>query len=600
HPAAIENCLRKKILIIKDNLVFFKHELYRRTVEEALSPFTRVSLNKKILELFINDFERNKQVERIIHHAKNANEYDLVIRYAPLAAEHAASVGAHAEACRLYFTAIEYYQGQDPETLIRFYESYAYECYLTKQINEAIIYMTKSLHLRKQEKDVESTSSCMRFLSRLWWFNGDHKNAEHFAEQAVEIVDEAPVSIPKAMAACNMFQLKMLLAESAECISWGAIAFELADKLEDRGVLSYALSISGAMQMSDPLSENNGIELLQHSLEIALKDSNQEQVAQAYLFLGSGSVVSRNYSFAERIIDEGLAFCEEKDLDLWTSYILSWKAKLFFEKGNWDEALAIANDLINSEHQASIIKLTAILIVGTIRCRRGEDSGEALLLEAKWAAIATMELRMIIPVISSLLEQEWITGKNILERSECHRLIQMIEQSGNVFETDEFLFWMKRSRNQEISIRKISREDNGTNLQLLESGLQKEDGSSYRQAMILFEGDDDDKRRAVRMVHELGATAVYEKMKLDMRASGIKTIPRGIRRTTRSNPALLTNRELDILHLLNDGLQNKEIASSLFISPKTVDHHISSILFKLDAKSRTKAVQEAVRLEIIK
>ena len=93
---------------------------------------------------------------------------------------------------------------------------------------------------------------------------------------------------------------------------------------------------------------------------------------------------------------------------------------------------------------------------------------------------------------------------------------------------------------------------------------------------------------------------MYEKMKLEMRTSGIKSIPRGIRKATLSNPAFLTSRELDILQLLKQGLQNKEIATKLFISPKTVDHHISSILFKLDVKSRVKAVTEAVRMEIIK
>src|SRR5438128_223915 len=85
----------------------------------------------------------------------------------------------------------------------------------------------------------------------------------------------------------------------------------------------------------------------------------------------------------------------------------------------------------------------------------------------------------------------------------------------------------------------------------------------------------------------------YWNMKGEMRGSGIKSIPRGIRKTTQSNPALLTDRELDVLRLLHEGMQNKEIAGRLFISAKTVDHHISSILFKLEAKSRVKAVQEA-------
>jgi len=47
-------------------------------------------------------------------------------------------------------------------------------------------------------------------------------------------------------------------------------------------------------------------------------------------------------------------------------------------------------------------------------------------------------------------------------------------------------------------------------------------------------------------------------------------------------------------------MQDKEIAGKLFISPKTVGHHISSILFKLDVSSRSKAAKEAKRLGIIK
>jgi len=67
---------------LKEGRISFKHELYRRTIETSLSPFVRIALNRRILELFREKFEKEKEIERIIHHAKNANEYDMVVHYA--------------------------------------------------------------------------------------------------------------------------------------------------------------------------------------------------------------------------------------------------------------------------------------------------------------------------------------------------------------------------------------------------------------------------------------------------------------------------------------------------------------------------------------
>lgn len=61
----------------------------------------------------------------------------------------------------------------------------------------------------------------------------------------------------------------------------------------------------------------------------------------------------------------------------------------------------------------------------------------------------------------------------------------------------------------------------------------------------------------------------------------------------------LTQREHDVLIKMADGLSNQEIAEHLFLSESTVKTHVSNILFKLDAKRRTQAVQAAKKLKIV-
>ena len=61
----------------------------------------------------------------------------------------------------------------------------------------------------------------------------------------------------------------------------------------------------------------------------------------------------------------------------------------------------------------------------------------------------------------------------------------------------------------------------------------------------------------------------------------------------------LTVREIEVLECLHEGLRNADIASRLDISPRTVEAHVSSIISKLDARSRTDAVRRAIAAGLI-
>ena len=590
---AVELSLESGILVHEQGSISFKHELYRRTIEASLSPLLRVSLNKRILDLFLKDFEENQEIERIIHHAKNANEYELVTHYALIAAKTASCIGAHNESAKLYFSAIEYYQGNDKNKLHELYEGYAFECYLINKHKDAIIYMNRSLKLWEGDDNKERAADCMRSLSRLGWVDGNRKQAEGFAWQAIDLLNDQPDSKAKAMAYSNLSQLTMIYNQYPEAAYWGEKAILIARQLGDDEILSHALNNVGTVKMRIAPSRQEGLRLLQQSLDIALKNSFHEHAARAYANLGCNGILLKDYPFAKNILETGLRYCEERDMDSWMNYMSGYLARLKLETGRWAEAYHIADNLINNTNQGTIFKIGAMAIAATIKMRRGDNDVLQLLTEARAKAFGTMELQRIIPVLAALLEYEWISGKVLADDIAIDYTITMLEQANDTDLDNEFAYWL-------LKVRKKYSPFHQSHYSYNDATKWEALGCPYERALALFDGDEDDKKKAICMVQELGATAVYEKLKMEMRASGIKSIPRGMRETTRTNVARLTEREVDVLKLLKEGMQNKEIADRLFISAKTVDHHITSILFKLDVNSRVKAVHEAIHLEIIK
>lgn len=598
----LSNCFAIGVIKAENGKVVFKHELYRRTIQETLTPIRSLQLNKKMLELFSTSFEERGEIERILHYAKNANEKQLVVKYAPDAAGKAASAGAHKEAAKLWLTAIEYFEGNDTSQLTNFYEAYAYECYLSNQIKEAITYTEKSITIRKERDETDIVVERISFLLQLCWIEGKIIDTEEFSIRLTDLLKVAPLSLSsKAIAYSSLFQLKMHHDANAKFIWWGEKAIDLATQSGNKKVLCSILNLVGAVKMTNSTFKTNGNAIMQRSLAIALQNFYFDEAGKAYSVLTTHAVRIKNFQFAESILKEGISYCEEKGLIFWHTFLRAFSALMALEKGNWQEATGIADELYNNENQSGIIKVIALNILSRVKMRKGENALD-LLVEAKELSLVSMWSLMFIQSITAILEYEWLSGRKIIEKEDIERTSNLLQSAGSDLEKDEFLFWMKKAGRatglkNELDIPNYTLN---TERNLESSAFWKQSGCPYFQALLLFDGNEEDKRNAISMIRNLGAIAVAEKMKQTMRNLGIKNIPRGIRNSTRSNIALLTNREIEILKLMKEEFHNKEIASHLYISAKTVDHHISSILFKLDTDTRHKAVTEATRIGILK
>ena len=106
----------------------------------------------------------------------------------------------------------------------------------------------------------------------------------------------------------------------------------------------------------------------------------------------------------------------------------------------------------------------------------------------------------------------------------------------------------------------------------------------------------DNLRRSLDELQALGADPAVAIVTRRLRRRGTRDLPRGPRPKTRANPAGLTTREVEVLALLANGLRNAEIAERLVVSTKTIDHHVSAILRKLNVRTRGEAASTASRL----
>ena len=121
------------------------------------------------------------------------------------------------------------------------------------------------------------------------------------------------------------------------------------------------------------------------------------------------------------------------------------------------------------------------------------------------------------------------------------------------------------------------------------------------EALVQADSDNEDAMlRALVQLQELDAQPAARVIARRLHARGVRGLPRGSRAATRRNPAGLTRRELEVLALLIDGLRNGEIAARLYLSVKTVDHHVAAILRKLDVRTRSEAVGVAIAQDLLR
>jgi DNA-binding CsgD family transcriptional regulator len=199
----------------------------------------------------------------------------------------------------------------------------------------------------------------------------------------------------------------------------------------------------------------------------------------------------------------------------------------------------------------------------------------------------------LAPVVTARAEAAWLEGDRAAVAEATDAVLPLAQERKWGWLVRDLVIWRRRAGLEQTRPPGAS-----------DSALAAEDwselGCPYEAALALADADEEEPlRQALAELQRLEARPAAAIVSRRLRELGVRGVARGPRPSTRTNGSGLTAREVDVLRLLADGLRNAAIAERLFLSPRTVDHHVSAILRKLDVKSRGEAVAEAGRLALL-
>ncbi|MDR6905421.1 DNA-binding CsgD family transcriptional regulator/tetratricopeptide (TPR) repeat protein [Agromyces sp. 3263] len=585
------------LLAVSADGVRFRHELTRRAVVDALPASRRIELERRVLGALVASGVADPA--RLVHHALAAGDVDAVVEWAPRAARDAAASGAHRQATSHYRAALAHADRFEPAERADLSEEFAIESYTVGAAVEAMTTQSEVIALRRQLGDPRRLGASLRWLSRFQWFAGRRADAEQSAREASAVLADAGDPSLLAMALSNESQLALLMHDSERAMELADRAIAIARETGDRAVLSHALNNHGTALMFG--ADERGIDELVEAAEVAQAVDDMEDAARAYVNLVWGLLDHYRLDLAELHLARAMELTERAEFIGFVTYQRMEQGRLDLARARWDDALASVEPAPDAPHARCV----ALTVAGTARLRRGADGDEGAdeaLDEARRLADELAELQRRGPVAAARAEAALLRGDGAAARAIARPEFDEADRRNARALRAELAYLLRRAGDEvEVS------PDDGHPFAVQARGdwrraadLWHEAGAPYHEAAALAESPDEaDLLDALVILDRLGAAPLARRVRAELRARGVRSIPRGPSSVTRRNPEGLTDRQVGVLELLAAGLTNAEIADRLVVSVRTVDSHVAAVLAKLGVQSRQDAVRAARQLGLL-
>lgn len=597
EPVAADECLASGLLVARDGRYAFRHELARQAILGATDPTVRIRLHARVLAALEAEPGEAASLAVLAHHADGAGDGAAVLRYAPAAARQAAAAGANREAAahlgRAVRAAGRLADAERAELLRAYGDAQAAiggaGVAVSAYAEEVAIWHRLGARIRE--------GHAMCGLADAYIGVGRNEDAETVSREAIALTSAEPQGPEYARALMTQAYLRMLDRDNQDAVALGRQVLAVDPEALAPATRASAWNLVGSARilLDDPAGRDD----LLTGLRIFEQAGIAWGVRSCYGNLGSAFGEMYRFADAEPYLVAGIRYAEDHDVD--PSYLGAWRAVIDLHRGAWTAAEARAGSIARDRHVFAIARVTALYALGRVKARRGDADAGDVLDEALAVAAPTGTLQRIAPVRAARAEAAWLAGDLARSADEAGSAVELARAKRHPWHIGELSWWLLKAGQPPGD---TSHAAEPWRLQF--RGRWREAAAAwdarecpYESARALLESDDvSDVERAHGIFDRLGAAPTAALAQRRLRDLGAHRIPRGRRAAARANSAGLTARELEVLRLIATGIANGEIAARLYVSQRTVDHHVAAVLAKLGVGSRRQAGDAAAALGI--